>query len=549
MASDTLISVPDIGDFKDVEVIEVAVRPGDRVSAEQTLITLESDKASVDIPSPGPGVVKELKLKTGDRVSEGSPILVLAPDAEGAGPPPATQPVPPESTAPESRAAPPAEAAPVPARPVSAPTGSTLRKVTVPNIGDYHDVEVIDVGVQPGEQVDAETTLITLESDKASMDIPAPIAGIVRAVLVKKGDRVSEGTAIAELEEHHFSTADLPAAPVPEPAPRAVRDEPGQPRSAPATPGGTQTVGSSRTSRAYASPSVRRFARELGVDLGLVRGSGRKGRILLEDVKSFTKAVMSDNRVFERGGGGFTMPQIPPVDFSKFGPVETRALTRLKRLGAQNLHRSWINVPHVTQFDEADITELEEFRKSKLDEAKKRGLKLTLLTFLIKAAVVALKKYPDFNSSLTPDGESLVVKQYFHVGFAVNTDQGLVVPVIRDADQKGLFELAKEVAELADRARAQKLKAADMQGGCFSISSLGHVGGTGFTPIINTPEVAILGVSRAAMRPVFRDGKFEPRLVLPYALSYDHRVIDGVAAAEFTQLLGAVLTDIRQILL
>ncbi|MGH8245152.1 MAG: 2-oxo acid dehydrogenase subunit E2, partial [Gammaproteobacteria bacterium] len=345
----------------------------------------------------------------------------------------------------------------------------------------------------------------------------------------------------AERKAAPAKTADVDARPA-QPAPITA------PRPAPVGPTGAQTLAANRSARAYAGPAVRRFARELGVDLGLVRGSGRKGRILMDDVKAFTKAVMTDNRVFDRGGG-FSLPEIPPVDFSKFGPIETRPVPRLKRLSAQNLHRSWINVPHVTQFDEADITELEKFRQSKLDEAKKRELKLTLLTFLVKAAVVALKKYPDFASSLTPDGESLVFKQYFHIGFAVNTEQGLMVPVIRDADQKGLFELAKELSDMAEKAREKKIKPSEMQGGCFTISSLGHIGGLGFTPIINTPEVAILGVSRSLMKPVYNNGAFEPRLILPFSLSYDHRVIDGAAAAEFTQYLSTVLTDIRHILL
>lgn len=449
-------------------------------------------------------------------------------------------------------------------------------EILVPDIGDFHDVEVIDIAVKPGDEVRKEDTLISLESDKATMDIPSTDAGVIKELRVKKGDRVSRGSSIAVLlrDDAKAGKAVPPAAPAPTPvleagnAPaarlveqRAVRPEDpvpyaapapaalvSGPRAAPQAPFGAQTVGSSQSSRAYASPAVRRFARELGIDLGLVRGSGRKGRILIEDVKSFTKAVMTDNRVFNKSGG-FSMPEIPPVDFSRFGPVETRELPRLKRLGGQNLHRNWITIPHVTQFDEADITELEEFRKARLDQAAKKGLKLTLLTFLVKAAVVALRKFPTFNSSLTPDGESLVIKGYYHIGFAVNTDQGLMVPVIRDADQKGLFDIARELTELAERARAKKIKATEMQGGCFSISSLGHVGGTGFTPIVNAPEVAIMGVSRAAMKPVYVDGKFEPRLTLPFSVSYDHRVIDGVAGAEFTRFIGTVLTDIRQILL
>lgn len=450
------------------------------------------------------------------------------------------------------------------------------KEILVPDIGDFHDVEVVDVAVKPGDTVKQEDTLFTIESEKASMDIPSPAAGVVKELRVKKGDRVSMGSPVlllvqdgaaaetpkpappAKAEKKPARTAKESApAPPPavgsaqvgaeDPAPYAVAPTPG-PRSAPPAPIGSETVGGSQSARAYASPATRKFARELGIDLGLVRGGGRKGRILIEDVKSFTKAVMTDNRVFQKSGG-FAMPEIPPVDFSKFGPVETRELSRLKRLSGQNLHRNWVTIPHVTQFDEADITELEEFRKSQQDQATKKNIKLTLLTFLVKAAVVALRKNPDFNSSLTPDGGALVTKQYFHIGFAVNTDQGLMVPVIRDADQKGLFDIARELAELAEKARSKKIKPAEMQGGCFTISSLGHVGGTAFTPIINAPEVAIMGVSRAAMKPVYMDGKFEPHLLLPFSVSYDHRVIDGVAAAEFAHYISTLLADIREILL
>ena len=434
------------------------------------------------------------------------------------------------------------------------------KEILLPDIGDFDSVDVIEIAVSPGDEVAVDDTLITLESDKATMDIPSPSAGVVREIKVKVGDQVSEKATIAIIDEVDSSTADeedqsedVPDTPASAP-PTPVKDEvevaqqEPQPRPAPQTPTSSQTVGSSNSAKAHASPTVRKFARELGVDLGLVRGSGIKGRILKDDVKAFTKAVMSDDRVFDRSGG-FSLPEIPPVDYSKFGPVDLKPLSRLKRLGGQNLHRSWINVPHVTQFDETDITELEEFRKSKTDADATEGVKLTPLTFLIKAVVVALKKYPDFNSSLSSDGESLVLKKYFHIGIAVNTDQGLMVPVVRDADQKGIYDLARELAELAQKARDKKLSPADMQGGCFTISSLGHIGGTGFTPIVNAPEVAILGVSRSQMKPVYSDGEFVPRLMLPYSLSYDHRVIDGVAAAEFTRYLGTVLADIRHILL
>ena len=443
-----------------------------------------------------------------------------------------------------------------------------LTDILIPNIGDFDAVEVIDITVRPGDKVKPEDALITLESDKATMDIPAPAAGTVKEVLVKVGDSVAEGTLILKLDEADAldgktPETDKPAAPATDVTATAadqagktreadteVAEKPSStahygPHPAPRTPAGAQTAGSSASSRAHASPGVRKFARELGVDLGLVKGSGKKGRILKENVIAFTRSVMTGKRVFDQSA----VPEIPPVDFSRFGPVETRPLSRLKRLGGQNLHRNWVNVPHVTQHDETDITELEAFRRSKKPEAERRGVKLTLLSFLIKAVVVALKKYPEFNASLAPDGKELIFKQYFHIGVAVNTGEGLVVPVLKDANLKGMFELAQELEELAQKARDKKLRPADVEGGCFTISSLGHVGGTGFTPIINSPEVAILGVSRAAMKPVYVDGKFEPRLLLPYSLSYDHRVIDGVAAVEFTRALGKILTDIRDILL
>ena len=450
-------------------------------------------------------------------------------------------------------------------------TKNQVSDILVPNIGDFDAVEVIEIAVKPGDSVKPEDTLITLESDKATMDIPAPAAGTVREVLVKVGDSVSQGTLILRLEQDGAPGGILPDADKPD-APDDVQVEtdaaksehrpektgyrgrtssPSPPapeygrKPAPKTPAGAQTAGSSASARAHASPGVRKYARELGVDLGLVKGSGKKGRILKEDITAFTRTVMTGKRVFD----GQTLPEIPPVDFSKFGPVETRPLPRLKRLGGQNLHRNWVNVPHVTQHDETDITELEAFRQSKKSEAKRRGVKLTLLSFLVKAVVVALRKYPEFNASLGPDGKELIYKQYFHIGVAVNTDQGLLVPVVKDANLKGMFELAEELEQLAQKARDKKLRPADMEGGCFTISSLGHIGGTGFTPIINSPEVAILGVSRATTRPVYRDGKLEPRLILPYSLSYDHRVIDGVAAAQFTRALGEILTDIRDILL
>ena len=425
--------------------------------------------------------------------------------------------------------------------------------ILLPDIGDFDAVEVIDIAVNTGDRVSREDTLLTLESDKATMDIPAPAAGIITAIKVSVGDRIAEGTAIMVY---------LPKTPDPEVGPTAdKREASGQEDAGQAPPAGqgeaartapragetSEPVGQGRTARAYASPSVRRFARELGADLGLVHGSGRKGRILKEDVKAFTKRVLTNNK--PGPASGFAMPEIPAVDFSKFGQTESVPLGRLKRLGGQGLWRSWITVPHVTQFDEADITELESFRKSKVESATKQGIKLTLVAFLVKATVDVLQQYPEFNSSLAADGESIILKKYFHIGVAVNTDDGLIVPVVRDADKKGLFEIAEEIKLLSDRAREGKITPGDIQGGCFTISSLGGTGGQYFTPIVNAPEVAILGVSRAVMKPVSRGDEFIPRLIMPFALSYDHRVIDGVAGARFTRFLGTVLEDIRHILL
>lgn len=434
-------------------------------------------------------------------------------------------------------------------------------EIKLPDIGDFDTVEVIEVAVSVGDTVEAEETLLTLESDKATMDIPSPQAGEIKKIKVNVGDKISEGTAIVSLLTSANTTTEKqeePKAKEPVKESKAeeksvqetVKESPASsptPRPAPKTPDSSQLVGQSQSAKAHASPSVRRFARELGVDLGLVYGTGPKGRILKEDVKSFTKSIMSGEKLTNKGA--FATPEIPPIDFSKFGEIEQKPLSRLKRLGGQALHRSWITVPHVTQFDEADITELEAFRKSKLDDAKDAGVKLTLVTFLIKAAVVALQKFPEFNSSIEPSGDNLILKKYYHVGVAVNTDNGLVVPVVKDVDKKGLFDIAREITELSNKAREGNIAPKDMQGGCFTISSLGGIGGLHFTPIVNAPEVAILGVSRAAMKPVYEDGEFVPRLIMPFALSYDHRVIDGVAGAQFTQFLSRILTDIRHILL
>ena len=432
---------------------------------------------------------------------------------------------------------------------------SNTEEILLPDIGDFDSVEVIEIAVNVGDQVNAEDTLITLESEKATMDIPCPRSGEVKELKVNVGDRIKEGSPIVSLLASEVSEVEETKEPekIEKKAEETQSEKTAEPetqaspRPAPKTPDTSQLVGQSHSAKAHASPSVRRFARELGVDLGLVYGSGRKGRILKEDVKAFTKSIMSGEKLSNKGA--FSVPEVPPVDFSKFGEIETKELTRIRRLTGQALHRSWITVPHVTQFDEADITDLEEFRKSKLDSAKAEGVKLTLVTFLVKAAVVALQKFPDFNSSIEPSGDNLIIKKYYNIGVAVNTENGLVVPVIRDVDKKGLFDIAREITDLSNKARAGNINPKDLQGGCFTISSLGGIGGLQFTPIVNAPEVAILGVSRAVMKPVYKDGEFIPRLTMPFALSYDHRVIDGVAGAQFTQFLSTILTDIRHILL
>jgi pyruvate dehydrogenase E2 component (dihydrolipoamide acetyltransferase) len=431
----------------------------------------------------------------------------------------------------------------------------SVLEVKVPDIGDYHDVPITEVLVKPGDSVAAEDALITVESDKATLDIPAPAAGVVREIKVKVGDKVSQGTLVLTLETGaQFAAAPLQqtaavVAPVPA-APPAVTQlaPPATPRAVPTPTAALEPVDPAKGGRAHAGPSVRRLARELGVDLSLVTGSGTKGRILREDVQTYVKTELTR---FAGAAGciGFNLPPMPQIDFSRFGPVQTQALSRIKKLSGANLLRNWLTIPHVTQHDEADITELEAFRKSQADAAGKEGPRFTLLAFLIKAVVVALKQYPNFNASLASDGESLILKQYFNIGVAVDTPLGLVVPVLREADKKGLRELAKELGDVSGRMREGKIAAADLQGGCFSISSLGGIGGTLFTPIINAPEVAILGVGRAVTKPVWDGKQFVPRLKLPLSLSYDHRVIDGAQGARFIAFLGSVLSDIRRLVL
>ncbi|AQG98202.1 dihydrolipoyllysine-residue acetyltransferase [Burkholderia sp. KK1] len=541
------VKVPDIGDYKDVPVIEVLVKVGDTVEPEQSLVTLESDKATMDVPSSAAGVVKEIKVKVGDSVSEGTLIVVLEGGASAAAPAPAAAPA----------SAPAAAPAPAPA----AASGGGSVDVKVPDIGDFKDIPVIEIAVKVGDKVEKEQSLVTLESDKATMDVPSPAAGTVKELKVKIGDTVSEGTLILVLEGGADSAA---AAPSPAPAPAAAKevpsDAPAKPApapkeapsalaQAPVMPAGDGT----RTS-SHASPSVRKFARELGVDVSRVRGTGPKNRITQGDITAFVKGVMSGQgaapaAAAPAGGGGGELGLLPwpKIDFTKFGPVDPKPLSRIKKISGANLHRNWVMIPHVTNNDEADITELEELRVKLNKEHEKAGVKFTMLAFVIKAVVSALKKFPDFNASL--DGDNLVFKKYYHIGFAADTPNGLVVPVIRDADKKGLVDIAKEMADLSKLARDGKLKPDQMQGGCFSISSLGGIGGTHFTPIINAPEVAILGLSRGYQKPVWDGKQFVPRLTLPMSLSYDHRVIDGAAAARFNAYLSAILADFRRVIL
>ncbi|WCM91073.1 dihydrolipoyllysine-residue acetyltransferase [Acidovorax sp. NCPPB 2350] len=553
------IKVPDIGDFDTVGVIELLVKPGDTVKAEQSLITVESDKASMEIPSSHAGVVKEIKVKIGDKVSEGSAIVVLETAGEVA-PEQKSEPQGSQvAAAPASSAIKTEAAAPAPA---AAPAGPL--EVRVPDIGDFKDVAVIELLVKPGDTVKVEQSLFTVESDKASMEIPSPAAGVVKELKVKIGDKVNVGDLVALLEGAAGASAPAPAAPAQAAAPaaQAAAAAPASasapapaaaPAAMPAHQPGTPTAG-----LPHASPSVRKFARELGVPLEEIKGTGPKGRITQDDVQGFTRQVMAGAvqtraqaaKAPAGGGGsgvGLDLLPWPKVDFAKFGPIERKELGRIKKISGANLTRNAIVIPAVTNHDDADITDLEAFRVSTNKENEKSGVKVTMLAFLIKASVAALKKFPEFNSSL--DGDALVYKQYYHIGFAADTPNGLVVPVIKDADKKGVLQISQEMGELAKKARDGKLGPADMSGATFTISSLGGIGGRYFTPIINAPEVAILGVCKSQMEPVWDGKAFQPRLMLPLSLTWDHRVIDGAAAARFNAYLGQILGDFRRVLL
>ncbi len=537
------IIVPDLGDFESVEVIEILVAAGDSVERETGLLTVETDKAAMDIPSPENGVIESISIAVGDTVSTGDVIgklsievgdtVVIAPallhEATG------------DTTV-----------LSMPAKPEGEVQKSGgVQTLAVPDLGDFDNVEIIEVHISSGDEIDVDDPLVTIETDKAAMEVPAIVGGRIESILVKVGDKVSEGSSLAIIEARAKVAPPVEATQTMSPlatekATPAATSAP-KPQTPPqaALSAGLPTINEAGFSRAHASPSVRKLARELGADLVQVKGSGAKNRILHDDVKAFVKAVMTG-----QGGAaaGAALPKVPVIDFAKFGEVASLPLTRIQKISGPRLQASWINLPHVTQHDLADTTDLEAKRQELKGPAKERGISLTPLAFVLKACVAALQEFPKVNSSLSEDGKSLVLKKYIHLGFAADTEQGLMVPVIRDADKKSVYELAQDLAELSLAAREGKLKADQLQGASFTISSLGGIGGTAFTPIVNAPEVAILGVSRSSMQPVWNGSEFKPRLMLPLSLSYDHRVIDGAAAVRFTTYLGQVLGDVDALL-
>lgn len=555
------VLVPDLGGTAAVDVIEISVKPGDRVSKEQTLLVLESDKATVEVPSPFEGVVQQIVVSVGQQVKQGDKVMAMETGEGAAAAPAAAKPAPAaaEKAAPIATKPVPEKAASAPAeKPAavdsSAPAAATSITVTIPDIGTADAVDVIEISVKEGNVLAQEQTMLVLESDKATMEVPCPQAGTVQKLLLKVGDKVTQGAPVLELlvqgaadaavAAKPAATASVPAA---EPSATATTAAPAK-AAASATSVATAAV-PAPASKVHAGPAVRLLARELGVDLGLVKSTGPRNRILKEDVHAFVKQRLSDKSVATAMASGSGLPPLPEIDFSQFGPVEMVELSRINKLSAANLHRAWVHIPHVTQFDEADITDLETFRKSESAALKDQDVKLTILAFMVKACAKSLLAFPRFNSSLHVGGEQLVFKKYVHIGIAVDTPNGLVVPVIRDADKKSVLDIAKDMQVLSQKARAKKLSPGDMQGATFSISSLGGIGGTAFTPIVNWPEVAILGVSKSQFKPVYNGKDFVPRLMLPLSLSYDHRVIDGAQAARFTAYLSQQLADIRRLLL
>lgn len=538
------IVVPDLGDFENVEVIEVLVAAGDTVEREDGLITVETDKASMDIPAPDNGVVDALTVAVGDTITSGDVIGKLMTEAgDSADTTPASDVADSDAAADAGKTE-----ADAPAEPPATKSGGK-QTLVVPDLGDFDDVEVIEIHVAAGDDVEVEDSLVTLETDKAAMDVPAVVAGTIDSLLVKVGDKVSKGSSIAVIdavegvEAPKAASQTSAAEPASEPA--AARTAPAVAQQTAAAQKSLPPIDETSFSKAHASPSVRKLARELGVNLIQVTGTGVKQRVLHDDVKAFVRSILAGQTA---APGGSALPKVPTVDFTKFGEIELQPLTRIQKISGPRLQASWINLPHVTQHDLADITDMESRRQKLKGAAKARGISLTPLAFVMKACVTALAEFPKVNSSLSEDGENLVMKKYCHLGFAADTPQGLVVPVIRDADQKDVYEIAAELGELSALARDGKLKAPQLQGACFTVSSLGGIGGTAFTPIVNAPEVAILGVSRSSMQPVWNGSEFEPRLMLPLSLSYDHRVIDGAQAVRFTTFLGQALADVDALL-
>ena len=543
MTSQIEVVIPNIGDAADIEVIEVLVTVGNEIEKDQPLLTLESDKASMEVPSDHAGIISSINVKIGDKVSEGDLILLL----EGAKVKPIDSNNTDKSKGTDKKLNESSESESITlSKDVTiANLDTIIEDICIPDIGDASSVDVIDVLVKVGDVIAKDQALITLEGDKATMDIPSSMAGEIKSLNVNIGDKVSQGDIILSVVTSQIiDNNEIIAKEV---VKEVIASKP-ESNLSPKSVSNNETISVSSkkisASNVYASPSVRRLAREFGVDLTLVDGSGRKARIIKEDIQNFVKSRLAAPQT-----GNIGLPKMPKIDFSKFGSIEAKPLNKIKRLTAQSMTRSWLNVPHVTQFDEADISELEAFRKANKESALAQGAKLTPLAFIVLAVVKALQVFPEFNSSLDETGENLILKQYYNIGIAVDTPNGLVVPVIRDAHKKGLIELAKDMAELGAKARNKALTPADMSGGTFTISSLGGIGGTAFTPIVNAPEVAILGVSRSKMQPVYNGNEFEPKLMLPLSLSYDHRVIDGAQAARFSSYLGQCLADIRTLLL
>ena len=551
MSDSQKILVPDVGG-DEVEIIEICFAVGDDVEADEGIVTVETDKASMDIPAPFAGKLSALLVSVGDKIKEGDVIAEMTSSSisvEASAPAPAEAPV---AAADEPTPAPVADEAPVAADSAT----SEIIDVAVPDIGEDGEVEIIDVLVNVGDVIEVEDGLITLETDKATMDVPSSHAGTVKEVLVSVGGKVKQGSIVIKLETSSGAPVEVISAPVAEKVVEAPEAKPAKAAKAAPVPHHPQAGKVASSGSIYTSPSIRRIAREFGVDLTLVKGTGNKGRILKEDVQSYVKYELSRPKAnagssVSAGEGGLQVVSARVIDFSKFGEIETKPLTRIQKISGPFLHRNWVTIPHVTQFDEADITNVEAFRKEQnvICEKKKLGFKITPLVFILKAAADALREFPAFNSSLSEDGESLILKKYIHIGVAVDTPNGLVVPVVRDVDQKGIHQLSRELLEISMKARDGKLKASDMQGGCFTISSLGGIGGTAFTPIVNAPEVAILGVSKSEMKPKWNGKDFAPKLMLPLSMSYDHRVIDGALAARFTVHLASVMSDIRQLIL